>query len=197
MIIRIFFGWKVLELSGKRAVEYSFRNSANGETTSIVLRDYDFTFRKGKEVEVISYANIVAVRISRTSGKNFRMYLYPDDHSPLVIPAVSFSENGKPMDQSREYAMLVRVLHHHLKDKSKAVFSSGGNSDKIWQWAAVSAVFSFIISIIADYLGFGLMNVYIQASVLTLMAVTVVVALNARNLPKTYQPTDIPLQFLP
>jgi hypothetical protein len=180
----------------KKVVEYSFRDSANGETISIVLRDYDFTFRRGKEAEAISYVNIFAVRISKISGKNFRIHLYPDGHNPLVIPSFSFAD-GKQIDQSREYAMLVRVLHHHLKDKSKAVFSCGGNGDKIWQWAVISAIFSFAISIIADYLGFGLVNVYVQAFVLTLLAIIMIIALNAGNMPKTYQPTDIPLQFLP
>jgi hypothetical protein len=180
----------------EKVVEYTFRNSPNDEPASVILRDYDFTFRRGKDVEVISYANIFAVRISKAAGKTFKMHLYPDDHSPVVISSFSF-ENGSQVDQSREYNMLVRVLHHHLKDKSKAVFSCGGNSDKIWQWAAISAVFSFVISIVADYLGFGLMNPYIQAAILFLMAIIMVVVLNARNLPKTYQPTDIPLQFLP
>ena len=177
-------------------MEYSFRNSASGETISIVLRDFDFTFRRGKGAEVISYVNIFAVRISKISSKNFRIHLYPDDHDPIVIPSFSFSD-GKQISQSREYAMLVRVLHHHLKDKSRAVFSCGGNGDKIWQWAVVSAIFSFAISIIADYLGFSLMNVYVQSAILTLLAIIMVFALNAGNMPKTYQPTDIPLQFLP
>ncbi len=178
-------------------MEYSFRNSANGKPQMLVLGDYGFTLHNETTEEAIPYANIVAVRISRSIGKSFRVHLYPDDRRPVVIPSQSFSENGKTVDQSREYSMLVRVLHHHLKDKSKASFSCGGNSDKIWQWVGISAIISFVLSIIAEYLGVGLINPYVQALILAVLSAIIVIVFNARNLPKTYEPTEIPLQFLP
>jgi hypothetical protein len=176
-------------------VEYSFRNSPNGEVLSILLEEYDFILQKGIEKESIAYANILSVRITR-SGKVYKIHICPDGHRPIVISSLSF-ENGKTVDQFREYALLVRVLHHHLRDKSKAVFSCGGNSEKLWQWIGLSAAFSFVISVIADYWGISLVNPYLQALILTALCGIVVIALNARNLPRNYTPTDIPLQFLP
>ncbi|CAN5533082.1 hypothetical protein BH10BAC4_BH10BAC4_00490 [soil metagenome] len=176
-------------------MEYSFRNSPNDEVLSILLEEYDFILQKGSEKESIAYANIVSVRITR-SGKVFKIHICSDGHRPIVISSRSF-DNGKPVDKFREYALLVRVLHHHLKDKSKAVFSCGGDSDKFWQWIGLSAAFSFIISVIAEYWGLSLVNPYLQAFVLSALGVIVVIALNARNLPRNYSPTHIPLQFLP
>ncbi|CAN5205558.1 hypothetical protein BH09BAC3_BH09BAC3_03480 [soil metagenome] len=178
-------------------MEYSFRNSAREELTVVTLADYYFTIKKGQSEENISYASILSVRIARSSSSAYRMYIQPDNHKPVVINSISYDKNGKDTDQSREYGLLVRVLHHHLKDKSSAVFSTGGSSEKIWFLAAISVIMSFAICVAADFLGFTVLNAYADSFILSITAIAVVLALNARNLPKTYEPVEIPLQFLP
>jgi hypothetical protein len=176
-------------------VRYAFRKSAKSEEVSITLDDYGFSLCEGGREEKISYANIVAVRISRQP--NHRVFLYPDESRTITISSLSWDTDGKQRDQSREYTLFVRVLHHHLKDKSPAVFTSGGNASKIWKLAGICALFCFLGSVIVDYLGFGLFNPYTQALILALISFLVVILSSIRNFPKTYTPTDIPLQFLP
>ncbi|NOT75577.1 MAG: hypothetical protein HOP08_11655 [Cyclobacteriaceae bacterium] len=178
-------------------MEYSCKNSPKDEQMALVLGDYSLIFRKGETEEVIAYANILSLRINKLSGKVYRMHLYPDGHRPIIISNQCFDKSGKLVDQSREYSLLVRVLHHHLKDKSKSVFSCGGNSEKIWQLIGISTIFFFLGSLLANYWSISLFNPYIQGSVLSGVAAAIIITLNARNLPKTYQPTEVPIQFLP
>jgi len=163
----------------------------------IKLGDYDFSFRKGKSEEFIPYASIFSIRILKISARTYKMSISARDHKPIVINSLSYDTNGKEVDQSREYALLVRVLHHHLKDKSSSVFSCGGNREKIWFLALISVILSFTLSAAADYFGFRIMNPYAEACILSLFAIAVAMGLNAGNMPKTYEPSEIPLQFLP
>jgi hypothetical protein len=181
----------------KSALKYAYRNSAKGNEISIALDDYGFTLCHHGHEQVISYASIVAVRIARLANNDYRLFLYPDDSPTVTISSLSRALDGQQIDQSREYTLFVRVLHHHLKDKSSAVFTSGGNAAKVWTIAAISAVSSLLLSVIADYLGFELWNPYLQAAVIASCAFFVAFAFSIRNLPKNYTPTDIPLQFLP
>lgn len=178
-------------------MKYSFRNSAKGSEISITLDDYGFTLRANGKEEKISYANIVAVRISKVQNHVFRMFLHPDASRTIAISSLSWSADGIPKDQSREYALFVRVLHHHLKDKSPAVFTSGGDAGKIWKLVGISAFLSLSISLLIDYLGFGIMNPYTQALILGVVSTAISIGLSVRNFPKAYTPGDIPLQFLP
>ncbi|HWA35063.1 MAG TPA: hypothetical protein VG737_13070 [Cyclobacteriaceae bacterium] len=181
----------------KKKVNYTFRKSPKSAEVSITLDDYGFLLREGDHQEKISYANIVAVRICRQPNHIYRVYLYPDESRAITISSLSWDSDGKQRDQSREYTLFVRVLHHHLKDKSPAVFTSGGNASKIWKLAGILAFLCFLASVIIDYLGFGLFNPYTQALVLALVCFLIVILSSIRNFPKTYTPTDIPLQFLP
>lgn len=162
----------------------------------IRLDDYSFILRHGSREEVISYASIVAVRIDRSIDHTYKLYLYPDGHETIVINSQSIGP-GITDDNGREYAMFVRVLHHHLKEKSQAVFTSGGNFSRIWQWAVAVAAISLVISLGAEYGGFSLMNAYAQALILTTLTIVMLFAFRVNKLPKSYSPTNIPLQYLP
>ena len=178
-------------------MEYTFRKATHQGEIALVLGDYSFIRRMGGKEEVISYASITDVRISKLSNHVFKIYLSADGHQPIVISSQSFEGNGMKIDQSAGYAMFVRVLHHYLKDKSQAAFTSGGNTARIWQLAVVSALFSFWISIAADYLVSSLMNPYIQALIFAALTATIIIVSNFKKLPKSYHPGDIPIQFLP
>jgi hypothetical protein len=192
------FGITAFQLSRKfQELKYSFRKIAGESETTLLLDDYAITITKDGTPETISYASITSVRICRPSLHIYRVYLLADGHKPLVIRSQSFDETGKQVDQSSGYALFVRVLHHHLKEKSSAVFTSGGNIDRVWQGALVSGVFSFLISIVAGYFGYDLMNAYIQALIFAVLAAIMIVAFGVKKLPRHYKPGDIPLRFLP
>ncbi len=162
----------------------------------IRLDDYSFIIRRGSREEVISYASIMTVRMDKSIDHTYKVHLCPDGHDPIVITSHSMSQ-GIGEDSGREYALFVRVLHHHLKEKSQAAFTSGGNFNRIWQWAVAMAAISLMISLGAEYGGFSLMNVYAQALILTTLTILMLFAFKVNKLPKTYSPTNIPLQYLP
>ena len=178
-------------------MEYSFKKSPQSESLTLRLDDYGFILRKDGKEEVFSYASVLSVRITRSNNHVYTLYIFPDDHKPIVITSRCCDENGALIDQSASYSLFVRVLHHHLKEKSRAVFTAGNSPDRIWQWSGISAFVSFIISITASYGGFSLVNPYMLALILTSLMVATIFLLSANKLPKTYKPTEIPLQFLP
>ena len=98
---------------------------------------------------MIPYAVINEVVLNKSNGKQFRAKLLPDGGKPIVITNTYRTTSKDVEDRSRAYATFVRVLHFHLKDKSKAKFS------------------------------------------------TIVTALKLFRFPKSYIPTEIPLEFLP
>jgi len=48
-----------------------------------------------------------------------------------------------------------------------------------------------------DYLGFGLMNPYVQSLIFSAAAVILIFVFSIKKLPKSYNPSEIPLQFMP
>lgn len=177
-------------------MEYSFKASKNSETTTVTLDDYRLIVRKGPTEEIIPYASIIAVRIN-SSGSRFNTHIYPDAHSPVLILSKSVSENGAIVNQSGGYSLLVRVLHHHLERKSKAVFRTGTDLRRLWFWALTIMFVSYLLSITLHYFGFGMLNPYWQTLLLSTIATAVVVAPSAHKLPRNYDPGNIPIQFLP
>lgn len=177
-------------------MEYSFKASRNSETSTILLDDYRLILRKGSAEKIIPYASIVAVRVSRTKDC-YCTYIYPDAHKTIVIKSKSFGEDGSVIDQAGGYSLLVRVLHHHLKQKRQAVFRSGNDPEWLWLSVGAAAVFSFLISIFLHYFGLRFINPYMQALLFSLLAGLVVIFISARKLPRNYHPGNIPLQFLP
>lgn len=106
------------------AVEYTFRPSLNDMPTTICLAEYNLTVKQGKQETVIPYAVINEVVLNKNSGKLFRARLLPDGGKPIVITNTYQTSAREVEDRSRAYATFVRVLHFHLKDKSKAKYSA-------------------------------------------------------------------------
>jgi hypothetical protein len=105
-------------------MEYTFRPSLNEMPTTICLAEYNLTVKKGKQETVIPYAVITDVVLKKNSGKQFRTRLLPDGGKPIVITNTYHTSAKDVEDRSRAYSTFVRVLHFHLKDKSKARFSA-------------------------------------------------------------------------
>jgi hypothetical protein len=177
-------------------LEYSFRTSKRSEITTVSLDDYRLILRKGSTEEIIPYASIVTVRVSRTKDF-FCTYIYPDARKVVLVKSKSFSEDGSVIDQAGGYALLIRVLHHHLKEKSQATFRSGNDPEQLWLWVGATAVFSFLASIILHYFGLRLINPYMQALLFSVLTGMIVIFMSVRKLPRNYSPGSIPLQFLP
>lgn len=177
-------------------MEYTFCNSAREEACTVSLSEFSLTLKRGKEVRVVPYANIVQVQIERKSDRLFITRLFPDTGKPIEISNRLHSGSAE-QDQSRAYATFVRVLHFHLKDKSNAGFISGKRSAQLGLEALLVIVFSFSISFVADYLDLSFINPFIQGAILSLCAGAFVFVANFNQWPRPYAPTNIPLDFLP
>lgn len=176
-------------------MDYTYQNSPAEKPHTILLNEYNMTVRSSGQEEVFPYSQIVAVRLDR-SERHFKTMLITEGGRILTITNKSYSEGRVYQDQSRPYTTFVRILHFHLKDKSRAVFTSG-SKNKLWMSALLSVLIAFVISFTVEYFGLGLVNPYVQAAVLAAMAGIVILALNMGKWPRHYNPADIPLEFLP
>jgi len=178
-------------------VEYTYQKSASDLPCTALLNEYLITFRTSKEETAIPYSMIVEVKLIRESDKKFKTVLELNDGHIYTIANYSFTPDKEIEDLSRAYTTFIRVLHFHLKDKSKATFTSGNPARKTWNRVTLSIIVSFLISFTAEFFGVGLVNPIVQAVVLIIMMGIVILALNMGRWPRHYQPTDIPLEFLP
>jgi hypothetical protein len=103
-------------------MEYTYRPSLDDMPTTICLTEYSLTVKQGKKEVTIPYAGIDEV-VLKTSGKLFTTKLMPEGGKPIVITNTYYKSPKEVEDRSRAYSTFVRVLHFHLKDKSRANFA--------------------------------------------------------------------------
>jgi len=177
----------------KKKLEYSFTNRSRKGTTRIRLGDYDFEVKQNDRVESISYASVFSVRMNRERDHVYCLYVHSDGKRPIEI--TSLAASGQQANQ--EYSMFVRVLHHHLMEKSRATFLSGCNRGILVNRVLLVGLISVVISLTAHAAGFSWMNPILQAMLAMLLTGTVFLLFSLRNLPREYVPAEIPLQYLP
>lgn len=178
------------------ALEYTYKNTAHDKVHTILLNDYNMTIRSGREETIVPYANITNVRLCKVSGEIFRMIITYNNRS-LIVTNQFVSDTGTAETKSRLYATFVRVLHFHLKDKSTAQYKSGCSREKLWRSVLVAALASFILCFVSDFLGFYIINPYVDACVLSAFFIGVLVLMQLGRLPKDYSATNIPFELLP
>jgi hypothetical protein len=178
-------------------MEYTFRNSFAEEPCSIHLNDTSISFQLDGKENLIPYNRILEVQLIRQSRNVYKTVIKAHDRPEIIITNKFYTQEKVYEDRSRVYSTFIRVLHFHLKDKSKANFFTGKHFSTIWFWMACSVCLSFVISYIAHYLGLGLANPIVQGVVLAVLIGIFIVAINVSHRARHYQPTDIPLEFLP
>lgn len=183
--------WKI-----SHGLEYTFKNSVRDQAHTILLNDYNMTVRSGQVEAVVPYANITNVRLCKAPGDVFRMIISYND-TTLVVTNQFVTGNGAIENKSRLYATFVRVLHFHLKDKSKALYKSGCSREKLWRSAITAASASFILCFISDFLGFSIINPYVDAFALSALFIGAMLLMQFGRLPKDYSATNIPFELLP
>lgn len=178
-------------------MEYTFRLSHRNEVCTLVLGEYELTVTKGSTRYQIPYANIEEVQIEKKKDGVYHTWLYPDQGKSIVISNRFYRTAHDFDDQSRAYATFVRVLHFHLKDKSKAHFTSGQRSAKIGASVSAAILASFTLAFTADYLGIQFIDPFFEGLALAAVSGAGVLLLNLNQWPRTYTPADVPLEFLP
>lgn len=177
-------------------MEYTFKNTARDQAHTILLNDYNMTIRSGQVEAIIPYANITNMRLCKVSDDHFRMIVSYNDKA-LIITNQFVADSGGTENQSRLYATFVRVLHFHLKDKSTAHYKTGCSREKLWRLAMGATLASFILCFVADYLGFNIINPYLDASILSVCFIGLLFVMQLGSLPKDYSATNIPFELLP
>ena len=178
-------------------MEYTYQKSASDLPCKVLLNEYTITFHTSKGENAIPYSMIVEVKLIRESDKKFKTTLVLNDGHTHTIANYSFTPDKKIEELSRTYTTFIRVLHFHLKDKSKAIFTSGNPARKTWSRVILSIIISFLISFTTEFFGISLINPVVQAVVLIIMMGVVILAVNMGRWPRHYHPSDIPLEFLP
>ena len=177
-------------------MEYTFKNTARDQAHTILLNDYNLTLRSGQVEAVVPYANITNVRLCKVSDDIFRMIISYDNKT-LLVTNQFVADSGGVSNQSRLYATFVRVLHFHLKDKSTAHYKTGCSREKLWRSAIAAAFASFILCFVSDFLGFSIINPYVDAFGLSAFFIGVLLLMQFGRLPKDYSATNIPFELLP
>jgi hypothetical protein len=178
-------------------VEYTFKNAPRDLTHTILLNDYNMTVKVAGVETVVPYANIVSVRLCKSSPQIFKMVIRYNDQQLLVVSNRFVQNSGETEFRSRMYSTFVRVLHFHLKDKSKAVYKTGGSRQQLRRWAITLVMLSFVFCFVADYMGFNFFNPYLEATLLSAVLLLVLALAYIRQLPKDYSATNIPFTLLP
>jgi hypothetical protein len=171
-------------------VEYTFKDSHSGKPTTVVLSEYSLSLLTDSKEIVIPYGHIVSVRLAR-SGKKFFLAIKPCDQPEILINNV----NDMNRVGASQYTTFVRLLHHHLHEKSMAYYVCGNDLQRILLTSCASVLLAFAISHSITSLDFHYSNLI--ALVLSFLSVMAIVIFNWGYFPNVYKPENIPAQFLP
>jgi hypothetical protein len=178
-------------------MDYTYKSSISDKACTILLTDYHLTVQSAGKEEIVPYANITSVRLTRNKKRTFKIYLYPDDQKPLEVTNFYYLSSREVEDRSRQYGVFVRVLHLHLKDKSAAVFSAGLSLNRLIAWGVIATALALLIFLSIYYFRPDIQNLPTLGVILAATIVVGMVVLSKNAVPKYYRPTDIPLEFLP
>jgi len=190
-------GYQVPSFSNHPHMEYTFRNSPGEMPTTIVLSDHGITVKQGNSQYSVPYIGINQVNLDKIRDKVYRAVVLVEGHRPLVITNKYHADQRTVEDRSRAYSTFIRVLHYHLKDKSKAMYASGSDASRLWGQICVAATIAFFISFTAEYAGASIMHPIFQGAVLAAALGLAIIARYAGHLPRRYKPTEIPMRLLP
>ena len=163
----------------------------------MLLSDQYLTVKTGKQQFSVPYLGVMQVNLDKISPKLYRAVVHLEGHRPIVITNLYHTDEVTIEDRSRAYSTFIRVMHYHLKDKSKANYASGSDVSKIWTQVIAAATISFVLSFVGELVGFRFMNPFVQGAILSLVLGSLIFAWRAGHWPKTYKPTEIPMRFLP
>jgi hypothetical protein len=178
-------------------MEYTFRNSSGEPPTTVLLADQCITIKQGQDEYSVPYIGVIQVNLDKVGPKIFRAVLHLEGHRPVVITNRYHAGQSSVEDRSRAYSTFVRVLHYHLKDKSRASYASGSDASRLWTQVIAAAAISFVLSFTGELLGIRFLNPVVQGVILSAAMGLLILAWRAGHWPKTYKPTEIPMRFLP
>ena len=178
-------------------MEYTSKNSKNEEPIQIYLRDLSMQVKSLGRDLIVFYSSVETVNLIKRPGGVFSLRFTTIENKSFTISNKYVHPSGHIEDKSPAYSMFVRVLHMHLKEKSKARLSCR----KVfhipdWQKLAIILLL-FGISYLLDYMGVKLFHPAIHGAALSAIALLIITVSEKNKAFENSSCKEIPREFLP
>jgi hypothetical protein len=177
-------------------MEYLCKNSKREKSISFTLNDLAMQVRSPSKNEVVHYSGVKSVWINKESGV-YSVTLTTMEGNQYVVSNRFVHDDGRIEDKSNAYALFVRVLHMHLREKSKAKFTCVKKYHlPDWQkflWVPLA----FGIAFLLDRLGFTLFHWALQGVSLAAIGLLLIILSEKNRAVEKNTFGEIPVEFLP
>lgn len=177
-------------------MEYSFQGGPNEKPVKAILNEFEMVVETSSGSKSIPYASITEVRLAKKKDLYYS-HVIALDFGTLIIPNKSVDESGGWKDQSRIYHTFIRVLHLHLSSKSKASFYTGFNFSEQAIKIMVLFMGTALLFLSEEYFDWVPLSAFILSLVFFACGFILIMAPKLSQWPKSYEPTEIPLDLLP
>lgn len=161
-----------------------------------MLSDLAIQVRGHNKDEVVHYSGVKSVWINKALGI-YSVTITTVDGNQYVISNRFIHDDGRVEDKSTAYAMFVRVLHRHLREKSKAKFMCI-KKYHLPDWQKFAWVpLAFAIAFLFDRLGYTLFHWALQGVALAAIGLLIIVISEKNRAVEKSTSGDIPIDFLP
>jgi hypothetical protein len=180
-----------------RVMEYHCKNAKNESPVAVQLGIFSLTLTCEGQSEEIRYSEIVSVEVVKLSGSCYLLNIKTQSGDSLTITNRYHHADGTIEDKSASYCLFVRVLHMHMRDKSKASFKCVKCHRLLVPQKIMIAAALFAVPFFAAF--FGVTWLHLTWTGLLLAGATLVtIAISEKSRTvKNYPPKEIPLEFLP
>lgn len=178
-------------------MEYTFKNSPDEPLTQVELSATQLTIREADKDRIIPFSTITHVWLHRKKDFFF-MEIHSIHFGFVRIGNRWFNETGEWEDQSRLYYSFVRILHFHLiKNQCQADFCAGIKPSSVPEKYISLILLSVLVYLVSEYTNSLPYPPLIVAGLAFIIGAIVITTPYLLNKPKTYRPSDIPLNMLP
>jgi hypothetical protein len=178
-------------------MKYNFNNYPDKNPTEVELNSFQLIIRERGHERIIPYSAITDVRLEHRKD-HYLMSIQSLDFGSIQISNRLLSSSRQWQDQSRQYQTFVRVFHLHLsKAQCLAEFCAGFRPNSIVIKLILLTVFSFLVYFVEDYFNILSIHPLLTAFITLGIGAFLLLAPYLRNFPKSYNPSDIPLNMLP
>lgn len=177
-----------------KAMQYAFRNTVRQDPTTITLLDTKLVVVLGNSSRSIPYTSITRVQMEQIGNRLYAIRLFLDRGDPILVTNRQYASSGALEIQSHAYSTFVRVLHFHLREKTKADFVIKAGKSFLWLEGVGAAALAFGLVYMGD--NWGISSEQSLAAV-GLIGIAFGTFLFLHHRKKVYSPNDIPLELLP
>jgi hypothetical protein len=178
-------------------MEYATKASATDAQTLLTTEDQTLVVVQGSSQKSIPYSAINEVRLRQMGDQHFQATLFGHGFKPLVISSLFFHDNGSVENCGSSYAAFIRVLHYHLREKGNATFCTGMRRREMTARLVLVFAISAVASGVIDMFELSGVNAFLQGGIIAFILTAALCLAAMHNLPRRYEPSEIPINFLP